>query len=216
MDAAPQPSSVDLYWIPLGAGASVVRSNGILYEALTAAIHRRTRCDLYHSALDIALPAGRFMVEVTPVPDTRGSTRGVVAEGPVGARAAGRLRVFRYEVRRWRDGVVPDIHFAVASPVRITVDARIVQAVFDDLPEVPRLVWGRDESHVGEMWSCNSITSWALTRAGIDTRGIALPEHGRAPGWDAGRAVAEHARTDPARQVEPRTIAPAGTGRENR
>ena len=205
--------SVDLYWIPLGAGASVVRTNGIVYEALTAAIQRRPRCDLYHSALEIVLPEGRFMVEMTPVPDDHGSTRGVVAEGPVGARAAARLRLFRYEVRRWLDGIVPDLHFAVISPVRITADATIVRAIFDDLPDVPRLVWGRDESHVGEMWSCNSITSWALTRAGIDTRAIALPDCGRAPGWDAGRTVAERGRSTrttshvptPAALLQPRT-----------
>ena len=47
--------TVDVYWIPLGAGASSVRGNGIVYEALTAAIHRRPRCDLYHSALEIQL-----------------------------------------------------------------------------------------------------------------------------------------------------------------
>jgi hypothetical protein len=40
------------------------------------------------------------------------------------------------------------------------------------------------------MWSCNSIISWTLTRAGIDTEAIALPARGRAPGWDAGIAVA--------------------------
>jgi hypothetical protein len=188
--------SVDLYWIPLGAGASVVRTNGIAYEALTAAIQRRPRCDLYHSALEIVLPEGRYMVEMTPVPDRRGSTRGVVAEGPVGARAAARLRLFRYEVRRWRDGIVPDLHFAVASPVRVTTDATAVRDVFDDLPDVPRLVWGRDEHHAGEMWSCNSITSWVLTRAGIDTRAVGLPERGRAPGWDAGRTVAERGRSN--------------------
>ena len=188
--------SVDLYWIPLGAGASVVRRNGVVYEALTAAIQRRPRCDLYHSALEIVLPEGRFMVEMTPVPDRRGSTRGVIAEGPVGTRAAARLRIFRYEVRRWRDGIVPDLHFAVASPVRVTADATAVRGIFDDLPDVPRLVWGRDESDVGEMWSCNSITSWALTRAGVDTREIALPDRGRAPGWDAGRTVAELERAN--------------------
>jgi hypothetical protein len=63
--------------------------------------------------------------------------------------------------------------------------------VFDALPDVPPLVWGRDESHVGEMWTCNSITSWALTQAGIDTDAIPPPDGGRAPGWGAGRAVGQ-------------------------
>lgn len=185
--------SLDLYWIPLGAGASVVRVNGVAYEALAAAVQRRPRCGLYHSALEIVLPDGRFMVEMTPVPDAHGHGRGVVAEGPVGMRAAGRLRMFRYEVRRWRDGIVPDLGFAVGSPIRVTDSAATVQDVFDTLPEVPRLVWGRDESDVGDMWSCNSITSWALTRAGVDVHELPLPEGGRAPGWNAGVAVATRA-----------------------
>ena len=184
-------TGVSLYWIPLGAGASVVRTNGRLYEAATAALQGRPRCALYHSALEIVLPEGRFMVEMTPVPDHGGAARGVVAEGPVGTRAAARLRLFRYEIRRWRDGVVPDLSFAVESPICISEDPASTRAVFEALPHVPPLVWGRDEHHVGEMWSCNSITSWALTTARIDTRKIALPRGGRAPGWDAGRVVAE-------------------------
>lgn len=184
--------SVDLYWIPLGAGASVVRGNGIMYEAISAAIEHRPRCHLYHSALGIVLPHGRYTVEMTPVPDGDSAARGVVAEGPVGLRVAGRLRMFRYEVRRWRDGVVPDLAYAVGSALRVTDDGCVAQRVFDVLPGVPRLVWGRDESGAGEMWSCNSITSWALARAGVDISGIALPLGGRAPGWDAGAAIAGH------------------------
>lgn len=127
---------------------------------------------------------------MTPVPDGGGAGRGVVAEGPVGLRVAGRLRLFRYEVRRWRDSVIPDLVYAVGGAVRITDDGYVAQAVFDVLPRVPRLVWGRDESDAGEMWSCNSITSWALARAGVDISGILLPPGGRAPGWDAGAIVA--------------------------
>jgi hypothetical protein len=48
-----------------------------------------------------------------------GSAHGVVGEGAVGARAAGRFRLFRYEVRRWRDGVIPDVAEAVESPQRL-------------------------------------------------------------------------------------------------
>ena len=45
-----------------------------------------------------------------------GAERGVVAEGPVGSRWAGRLRIFRYEVRCWRGGIIPDVDEAVESP----------------------------------------------------------------------------------------------------
>jgi hypothetical protein len=183
-------ASVALYWIPLGAGGQSVRLNGIVYEVITAAIERRSRCDLYHSALEVVLPSGHYTVEMTPVPDRFGAHRGVVAEGPVGARALVRFRLFRYEVRRWRDGIVPDLASAAHSPVVLTADQELVRAVFKLLPSVPQLTWGRDESHTGEMWSCNSITSWVLARAGLDVDAIALPPRGRAPGWDAGIALA--------------------------
>jgi hypothetical protein len=48
--------------------------------------------------------------------------RGVVAEGAVGSRWAGRLRIFRYELRFWREGWIPDVGEAVDSPRRLTDD----------------------------------------------------------------------------------------------
>ena len=194
--------SVALYWIPLGAGAHSVRLNGIVYEAVTAAIERRATCDLYHSVLEVAVPSGRYMVEMTPVPDRRGEGRGVVAEGPVGLRPAGCFRLFRYEVRRWRDGVVPDLGFAVESPVTIATDSGFAEALLDLLPSVPTLTWGRDEARTGDMWSCNSVTSWALTRSGIDTDAIFMPARARAPGWDAGTIVARRELRAAAAEVE--------------
>ena len=58
----------------------------------------RDRCDLYHSALQVYVPEGPFVIEQAPASGD-GSRRGVVAEGAVGARALGRFRLFRYEVR---------------------------------------------------------------------------------------------------------------------
>ena len=99
---------LDLYWIPLGAGARVVRISGKIYETVAAALKRRQRCDLYHSALVATLPDACVFIEMAPVFDDRGEPdRGVVAEGAVGSRLLGRFRVFRYEVRRWRDRVHP-------------------------------------------------------------------------------------------------------------
>src|SRR5919197_941788 len=95
---------VDLYWLPLGAGGHSVRLNGKVFEAVAARFQKRTRQDLYHSALAVKVPDGRFVIEQAPAADD-GVDRGVVAEGPVGASWAGRLRLFRYEIRRWRDGV---------------------------------------------------------------------------------------------------------------
>ena len=54
------------------------------------------------------------MIEMTPIVDGQGHQRGLVAEGLVGTRWAGRFRMFRYEVRKWRNGVIPDLGEAVA------------------------------------------------------------------------------------------------------
>ena len=43
------------------------------------------------------------------------------------------------------------------------------------------------------MWNSNAIVAWLLTTAGIDARAVRMPGGGRAPGWDAGIAVARRA-----------------------
>lgn len=189
-------AGIDLYWLPLGAGGRSVRLNGIAFEAVAALAQRRPRRDLYHSALEVVAPEGRFVVEQAPAwagpPE-----RGVVAEGAVGLRALGRLRLFRYEVRRWRDGVIPDVAEAVASPVRLGDDPAQAGALLALAPQVPTPVWGRDSLGAGEMWNSNSTISWLLTRAGVDAAAVPLPPGGRAPGWDAGIAVAARATVAP-------------------
>lgn len=184
---------VDLYWLPLGAGGWFVRLNGRVYEACDAAIHRRSRYDLYHSALEVHVPKGRFVIEQTPVADARGDQRGVVAEGAVGSRWAARLRIFRYEVRRWRDGVIPDLSEAADSPRHLTDDPAVAERLLDLVPSVPTAVWGRDELHAGEMWNSNSIIAWLIVSAGLDAAEVQLPRRGRAPGWQAGIFVASRA-----------------------
>jgi hypothetical protein len=190
MSVVTSGSGIDLYWLPLGAGGRSVRLNGFVFEAVVSRLERRTACDLYHSALVVHTPSGRFVIEQAPVRDNEGAKRGVVAEGPVGSRLAGRFRIFRYEVRRWRDSVIPDIAEAVASPQSLTDDPRHAQLILDLVPTVPTAVWGRDELDAGEMWNSNSLTSWLLTRCGFDTETIQPPVRGRAPGWDAGLVVA--------------------------
>ncbi len=181
---------VDLYWLPLGAGGHSVRLNGRVFEAVTARIQRRPTFDLYHSALVVSVPEGRFVVEQAPVRDDHGLARGVVVEGAVGSRWAGRFRIFRYEVRRWRDGVIPDLAEAVGIPQRRTGDLGHARRLLDLVPAVPALVWGRDESHAGEMWNSNSLISWLITCSGLDVESVHLPTGGRAPGWHAGLVVA--------------------------
>ena len=190
MTSAPAPGAVDLYWIPLGAGAHVVRLSGKLYEAITAFIARRPRGVLYHSALEVGGADARFVIESAPIRDNEGRERGVVAEGPVGTTWAGRFRLFRYEIRRWREGSIPDANEAVSSPVLVANDLARAQRVLDLVPSVPTPVWGRDELLTGDMWNSNSLISWLLVRAGVDTNNLQPPPGGRAPGWDAGLVVA--------------------------
>jgi hypothetical protein len=181
---------VDLYWLPLGAGGRFVRLNGRLFEGLAARLARRAPCDLYHSALEVRVPDGRFVIEMTPIRPSEGADRGVVAEGAVGARSAGRLRLFRYEVRRWHDGAIPDVAEAVESPRRLSGNLDRARRVLELVPQVPTPVWGRDELHAGEMWNSNSLISWLIARSGLGGGAARLPAGGRAPGWDAGLVVA--------------------------
>jgi hypothetical protein len=181
---------IDLYWLPLGAGGNFVRLNGRVYEAIKARLDRRPVSDLYHSALEVFVPEGRYIVENTPVADDRGRERGVVAEGPVGARWAGRWRIFRFELRRWRNGVIADISEAVDSPRRLSNDLSDARRLLELVPQMPTLTWGRDELGVGEMWNSNSMISWLIARTGLDVESIRPPAGGRAPGWNAGMAAA--------------------------
>ena len=183
-------AAIDLYWLPLGAGGHSVRMNGLVFEAIAARLQHRGRADLYHSALEVYVPEGRFVIEQAPAWGTSGE-RGVVAEGSVGMRAAGRFRFFRYEVRRWRDGVIPDADEAVESPQRLSDDTEHARRLLELVPEMPTPVWGRDELHTGEMWNSNSFISWLITRSDLDVDTVRLPKGGRAPGWHAGIVLAK-------------------------
>lgn len=184
-------AGVDLYWLPLGAGGRVVRWNGRLYEAVAARLQRRPVTDLFHAALEVCLPEGRWTVEMAP--EWTGAAdvdHGVVARGAVGARWAGRSRWFRYEVRRWHGGSIADVAEAVASPLRLTSDESTSRRLLSLLPDVPTPVWGRDDLETDEMWNSNSVVAWALARSGLDASGVRVPDGGTAPGWGAGVVVA--------------------------
>ena len=183
-------AAVDLYWIPLGAGGHSVRFNGRIFEAIDAARRHRQRCDLYHAALVVELDGDRYTIEVAPSPDADEASRGVVGTGAVGSRHAGWLRVFRYEIRCWRGGSIPDLGEAVGGARRLSSDPRVARRVLDLVATVPRPVWGRDELKAGEMWNSNSMTSWLIATAGLPTNRLQPPLRGRAPGWRAGLEVA--------------------------
>lgn len=182
---------IDVLWIPLGAGGWFVRFNGRVYEAVHAHLERRRPLALYHTALEVHLPEGRFVVEnAWPIPDGDVAARGVVVQGPVGGRRLARVRALRYEVRCWRDGVIADARYAVAGPQRVSDDVATARRLLDLADRVPSMVWGRDELATGEMWNSNSVVSWLLTRSGAPVDTIDPPAGGRAPGWHAGVAAA--------------------------
>ena len=185
-------NGVYLYWIPLGAGGSgFVRFNGRVFEWATSRREKRQPLDLYHTALEVCLPEGRFVVETMwPRPDRDKAARGVVVEGPVFASWLGFTRIFRYEVRCWPDGLLPDAGAAAGGPRLISSDVGAAKGLLDLVGSVPELVWGRDQVGVGDMWNSNSVISWLLARCGIDMDLVSAPDGGRAPGWDAGLAVA--------------------------
>jgi hypothetical protein len=137
----------DLHWLPLGAGGRCVRTNGRVYERVLATAQRRTPCELFHAALLVHSPEGTTVLEVAPVwdcPDGR-TDHGAVVTGPVGLRTLGRWSLFRYEVRCWRDGVLPDLDATVGQPVTLTEDAAVGPRLVELAPRVPALTWGRDE-----------------------------------------------------------------------
>jgi hypothetical protein len=173
---APPLAGVDLYWLPLGAGDKThcVRTNGRIFEWVAAQYRHRERLDLYHSALEVRTAGGRFIIEMAPVWSADDPDRGVVGEGPVGLGWLGRSRLFRYEVRCWRDGVIPDVALARTFPTA---------------------TWGRDELDTGDMWNSNSLVSWLLAGSGHDIDAVGPPVHGRAPGW---AARARRRRKEPA------------------
>jgi len=192
--AAEVDQGIDLYWLPLGAGGHSVRVNGRVFEAIQAARERRPRRALYHAALEVRSSGGRFVIETAPVTRPAGTDRGVVSEGPVGSRLLGRFRLFRYELRRWQDGVIPDVAEAVSSPARLSDDPSAVRRLLELVAAVPPCVWGRDELDVGEMWTSNSVVSWLITRSGLSVESVAPPADGRAPGWRAGVVAARRAQ----------------------
>ena len=108
----------------------------------------------------------------------------------MGSRYIGWLRLFRYEVRCWRGGLIPDLVHAVGAPCRLTGDPRVARQLLDAVAVIPRPVWGRDDLKAGEMWNSNSVIAWLIATAGVLTDHLRPPPRGRALGWFAGIEVA--------------------------
>lgn len=197
MDPRIDPCEIRLYWLPLGAGGvGFVRLNGRIYESIVARRQRRRPAALYHTALEVEIPAGRFVIEnAWPSPDTDVASRGVVFEGPVFHPRLARMRAFRYEVRRWQDGSIPDAAEA-ALIERVVASESACRRLLDLVASVPHLTWGRDEIGSGEMWNSNSVIAFLLAASGLSPD-AAPPQGGRAPGWQAGVLAASNAPLPP-------------------
>lgn len=196
------PASVDLYWLPLGAGGHLVGWNGRLYERLHALRRHEPRCALFHAALEVGQDGRRYVIEMAPVWSDRSPERGVQIEGPVGVRRLGALRAFRYEVRCWPDGRIPDRDEAVESPRRISEDPERVAHILTQVGRVPAYTWGRDPLGCGDMWNSNSLVAWLLASTGPDGPATEVPAGGRAPGWRSGLVLAGAGPTEETTPVE--------------
>lgn len=181
---------VALWWLPVGAGGHVVIHTSRWWELLNARREHRRARPLFHAALEVFDGDARHVIEMTPVWGGPAGSRGVVADGPVGARWLGASRLFRYEVRCWREGTIPDRAWALCPPTELRLSAGEVRALLARVSDVPRLVWGRDAFGVGDMWNSNSLISWLLHTSGIDAAQLTPPRGGSAPGWRSGIAAA--------------------------
>lgn len=179
----------ELWWLPVGAGGHVVVHTSRWWELVRARREHRHPRPLFHAALEVIADAHRTVIEMTPAWGQPADASGVVREGPVGLRPLGRWRLFRYEVRAWPDGAIPDRAYAVDSPTAIPLTPAARDALFASLAEVPPLTWGRPVVPGGDMWNSNAVISWLLTRAGVDATRLSPPRGGSAPGWSAGIAL---------------------------
>ena len=114
----------------------------------------------------------------------------MVGEGPVGLLWLGRFTAFRYEIRRWHGGTIPDLAEAVGSPLLVSDDAARARRLLGLVPQAPSGTWGRDELRTGDKWNSNSLIAWLLARSGHDMAAVRPPAGGRAPGWRAGLVLA--------------------------
>lgn len=183
---------IDLYWMPVGAGTHLQRASLALYEAARAAVARRPRMALVHSALKLGRQGQLFTLELMPL--ERGQPEAPLMTGPVGARLAGRLRLFTYQLRLREDDRLPDEQYRVQPPERVACEKAAVDRLLELGPALPVYTWGRRVPGTSEMWTSDSAVSWLLIKSGIDAASIALPPKSRAPGWRAGIEVALRAR----------------------
>ena len=181
-------SHAELHWIPVGAGTRFQRRSLLLYEWVAARLSHRRALTLVHAGVTGALGGQPFTLELMPAPGGP-NLRGEVT-GPVGAKWAGRLRLFRYQVCLLEKAELPDQRWAVSPPLLLTDDSATVTKIQEFSRRVPAYTWGRRRRGHPEMWTSDSALSWILAMAGVEDQSIAPPPESRAPGWYAGIAEA--------------------------
>ena len=180
----------NLWWLPVGAGGHFVVHTSRWWEALSARRQGRDAQPLCHAALEVFTVSSRVVVEMAPAWGSGAGTQAVRATGPVGLHFLGRSRLFRYEVRSWVGGEIPDRAAAVTDPLRIPLGACQAEELVARVSEAPLWTWGRDVLGIGDMWNSNSLVAWLLETSGVDTASIGAPPPYRSPGWLCGRAAA--------------------------
>jgi len=178
-------AKVRLWWLPVGAGGHVVIRTSRWWELWRSLREGRRPQPLFHAALEVLDSGSRYAIEMTPAWGQGSGGRGVVATGPVGLRQLGRFRIFRYEVRCWRNGVIPDLAYAPEPPLVLNLAPSDAVALLARVPQVPSQVWGAKMPD-GDMWNSNSLIAWLLQTSGFDAAALSPPSGGRAPGWRAG------------------------------
>ncbi|MDN4481777.1 hypothetical protein [Demequina muriae] len=191
-DSADHGDRATLLWLPVGAGGHVVVHTSAWWERWRAAVERRPPAPLFHAALEFRLDGVPSVMEMAPAWGVGSGDQGVLATGPVGLAWLGRSRFFRYEIRCWAHGVIPDREWAVGDPIDLTGDAETIAGMLASVGSAPTLTWGQTVPDTGDMWNSNSLVSWVLATAGLPTR-HEPPNGGRAPGWAAGEHVARRA-----------------------
>ncbi|KAJ8139752.1 hypothetical protein OY671_007048, partial [Metschnikowia pulcherrima] len=183
-------------------GGHVVRRTSAAWERAAASLARRRPRRSFHAASGSRCDGLPYVVEMTPAWGGPPCDRGVVVTGPVGSRPSGRSRWFRYEVRCWAHGAIPDREHAVGPPVLVTRDAAAVARISRAVRGVPPLTWGRRPPGGGEMWNSNSLVAWSLARAGLATDHV--PPGGGPPPPDRRRPRRGRTPVPPGRTVPPR------------
>ncbi|HMR49569.1 MAG TPA: hypothetical protein PKE40_11425 [Arachnia sp.] len=183
-------SHVALWWLPVGAGGHFVVHTSRLWEAIRARREHRAAHQLFHAALEVFADRHRYVIEMTPAWGWHDKGRNVVATGPVLSPRLGRSRLFRYEVRCWDGGEIPDKAYAPVPPLLFSLGPEQAVSLVQRVAGVPRHVWGRDPGGTGDMWNSNSVVSWLLCAVDVDAAALVPPCDGSAPGWAAGVAIA--------------------------